>query len=167
MTKIQIHSLAYTPDKTAVVAEVTKNSDDGPVEHSFVYRENAKCRGDVYNAVEAAILEGSISIAAPPPLLPIEEPVLTQDDYELAIQDLLEKTARSRRYNQGANAFATYVNSSDPYWAAEALAFVKWRDAVWRYAYTQLDAVSAGEIAPPALDVFIASLPTPDWPEAN
>ena len=102
-----------------------------------------------------------------PPLLPIEEPVLTQDDYELAIQDLLEKTARSRRYNQGANAFATYVNSSDPYWAAEALAFVKWRDAVWRYAYTQLDAVSAGEIAPPALDVFIASLPTPDWPEAN
>ena len=90
-----------------------------------------------------------------------------QDDYETAIQNVLEETARSRRYNQGANAFATYVNSSDPYWSAEALAFVEWRDAVWRYAYDQLNAVQAGERQQPTVEALLAELPAPTWPDAG
>ncbi|SFO45135.1 hypothetical protein SAMN04488056_106118 [Cohaesibacter marisflavi] len=93
-----------------------------------------------------------------------ESPAPTQDDYEEAIQNLLEETARSRRYKQGATAFATYVTSQDPEWAAEAQAFVKWRDTVWRYAYQQLDAVLAGEREQPTLEELLAELPVPNWP---
>ena len=97
----------------------------------------------------------------------IEEPVLTQEDYTKAIQALLEKTALSRRYEQGATAFATYVNSKDAEWAAEAQAFVAWRDAVWRYAYQQLDAALAGEREQPTIEELLAELPKPTWPDAN
>ncbi|WP_321341522.1 hypothetical protein [uncultured Cohaesibacter sp.] len=95
---------------------------------------------------------------------PIEEPVLTQDDYEEAIQNLFEKTADSRRYEQGATAFATYVNSKDSEWAAEAQAFVDWRDTVWRYAYDQLNAVQAGDREQPSVEELLAELPEPNWP---
>ena len=87
----------------------------------------------------------------------------TEADYTQAIQNLLEETARSRRYEQGATAFATYVKSSDPVWAAEAQAFVKWRDAVWLYAYAQLDAVKAGERKQPTVEELLAELPTANW----
>nr|WP_321526632.1 hypothetical protein [uncultured Cohaesibacter sp.] len=90
----------------------------------------------------------------------------TEADYEASIQSMLDTAATERRYSSGAT-MATYVNSTNATWAAEAAAFVKWRDAVWLYAYTQLDAVTAGEIVPPALDAFLASLPTADWPEAS
>jgi hypothetical protein len=91
---------------------------------------------------------------------------VTPSDYANAIQAVLDQAAIERRYTSG-DTMATYVNSTNATWAAEAAAFVKWRDAVWLYAYTQLDAVKAGEIVPPALDVFLASLPTADWPEAS
>lgn len=91
---------------------------------------------------------------------------LTEADYEREIQSLLDTAAKARRYADG-NAMATYGHSTNESWAAEANAFIAWRDAVWQYAYTQLDAVKAGDITPPALDAFLASLPTADWPEAN
>nr|WP_321482620.1 hypothetical protein [uncultured Cohaesibacter sp.] len=90
--------------------------------------------------------------------------VPTQEDYTKAIQALLEKTALSRRYEQGATAFATYVNSKDTEWVAEAQAFVAWRDTVWRYAYQQLDAVLAGEREQPTIEELLAELPEPNWP---
>ena len=160
----RIHSLTYTPDKTAIVAKTTQDFGDGPVECDFVYRSDAKYKSAVYYAVEAAIQEGAISIDEP---APIEEPVLTQEDYTKAIQALLEKTALSRRYEQGATAFATYVNSKDTEWAAEAQAFVAWRDTVWRYAYQQLDAVQAGDREQPSVEELLAELPEPTWPDAN
>ena len=159
---IKIHSLSYTPDKTAIVAKTTQDFGDGPKECDFVYRSDAKYKSVVYYAVEAAIQEGAINIDEP---APIEEPVLTQEDYTKAIQALFEATASSRRYEQGATAFATYVNSKDAEWAAEAQAFVEWRDAVWRYAYDQLDLVQAGKRDQPSVEELLAELPKPNWPE--
>nr|WP_320141261.1 hypothetical protein [uncultured Cohaesibacter sp.] len=95
---------------------------------------------------------------------PIAASVPTQDDYTKAIQALFEETASSRRYEQGATAFATYVNSKDTEWAAEAQAFVAWRDTVWRYAYQQLDAVQSGDREQPSVGELLAELPKPNWP---
>ena len=88
---------------------------------------------------------------------------LTQDDYTKAIQDILNQAAIERRYTSG-DTMATYVSSTNATWAAEAAAFVAWRDAVWLYAYTQLAAVQAGERTQPTVDELLAELPTANWP---
>lgn len=83
--------------------------------------------------------------------------------YQLAIDAHVQATARGRGYNDAASC-ASYVSSSNPQWAAEAQAFVGWRDAVYVAAFTALGAVQAGEMAPPSVEDFIASLPEMVWP---
>lgn len=84
------------------------------------------------------------------------------DDYRHAIQRLIDAQAQSRRYDNG-NSLATYVTSSNPDWAAEAQAFVNWRDAVWVYAYTELDKVLSGEREQPSVEDFLKELPKIAW----
>ena len=88
---------------------------------------------------------------------------LTQADYGQAIQRLIDEQARTRRYNDGASC-ASYAASTIPTWAAEAQAFVAWRDAVWAYAYAELAKVEAGERSQPSVDEFLAELPDIAWP---
>lgn len=89
--------------------------------------------------------------------------VPTVADYQSAIQRRVDAAAVSRRYNDG-NALAGYVASTIPPWAAEAQAFVAWRDQVWAYAYAELDKVMRGERVQPTVEEFIAELPVIDWP---
>lgn len=100
---------------------------------------------------------GEVVSFEPPVALP------TEDDYRLAIQNLIDGHAQSRRYDSG-NSLATYVASSNPDWAAEAQAFVLWRDAVWAYAYVELDNVLAGEREQPSVEAFIGEFPEMMWP---
>nr|WP_314074900.1 hypothetical protein [uncultured Roseococcus sp.] len=97
---------------------------------------------------------------APPP-----SPALTEADYQHAIEAHVDAVARARRYS-GAAACASYVASTEPVWAAEAVAFVAWRDAVYRIAFAALDLVMAGQAEPPTIGGFLASLPVIEWPEA-
>ena len=94
------------------------------------------------------------------------EPVPTQDDYTKAIQAMLDNAAIARRYDSAAT-MATYTNSTNSDWSAEATAMVAWRDAVWLYAYQQLDAVLAGEREQPTIEELLAELPEPSWPDDN
>lgn len=94
---------------------------------------------------------------------PHEAPTLA--DYTAAIDARVESAARSRRYNSAAH-MASYVSSTVPEWAAEAEAFVSWRDAVWTYALAQFAAVESGSPAP-TIPEIIASLPSPAWPSAS
>lgn len=87
----------------------------------------------------------------------------TEDDYRLAIQNLIDSQAQSRRYDSG-NSLATYATSTIPQWAVEATAFVAWRDAVWAYAYAELDKVLAGERAQPSVEELLIELPEMVWP---
>lgn len=96
----------------------------------------------------------------PEPLTP--EQVI--DGFRLAIQSHVDQTAVSRRYDSG-NSLATYVNSTNPGWAAEAIAFVAWRDAVWAYAYAELDRVLNGDREQPTIDELLEELPEMEWPE--
>jgi len=90
-------------------------------------------------------------------------PAPTQADYQAAIEALVQATARSRSYDDAASC-AGYVASTVPTWRAEAEAFVAWRDGVYIAAFTALAAVQAGEMAPPSVEAFVASLPAMVWP---
>lgn len=78
------------------------------------------------------------------------------------MQSLLDRAAQSRSYENG-NSLAGYVASTNPQWAAEAQAFVAWRDAVWLYAYAELDKVMAGQREQPSVEAFIEELPVLEW----
>jgi len=84
-------------------------------------------------------------------------------DYRSAIQAHVDATARSRDYDSGVSC-TSWVASTNPVWAAEAQAFVAWRDAVWAYAYTELAKVEAGQREQPNVAALLAELPAMSWP---
>ena len=74
-----------------------------------------------------------------------------------AIDARIEDQARALGYNSAAH-LAGYAASTVPQWAAEAQAFVAWRDAVWLAAFeAEAAAVKAG--APPDPAVVLDALP--------
>lgn len=85
------------------------------------------------------------------------------DDYKLAIVAMLDSKAQERRYD-GAVSISTYVGSTNPQWAAEAQAYVAWRDRVWTYAYAELDKVLAGQRPQPTVADLLGELPDMVWP---
>lgn len=91
-------------------------------------------------------------------------PVPAQDDYTSAIQSVIDAAARSRNYTDGVS-LASYVASTVPGWAAEAQAFVAWRDAVWFYVYNELAKVLTGQRAQPSIAELISELPAIVWPD--
>lgn len=117
----------------------------------------------VRDAVSQWIADGrSVDPYTPPP--PPEPEPPTVEDYRAAIQNMLDDAARAKLYDSGLS-LSTYVNSTNPVWAAEAAAFVAWRDAVWAYAYTELAKVEA-ELRPiPTVEEFLSELPEIVWPE--
>jgi hypothetical protein len=99
---------------------------------------------------------------------PAEMPVLgrtpppTLADYQAAVEAHVEGTARARDYASAVSC-ASYVYSTNPAWAAEATAFVAWRDAVWIEVYGTLAAVQG--VAPaPTIAALVAGLPAMEWP---
>lgn len=78
-----------------------------------------------------------------------------------AVQDHLDSHARARGYRDSF-ALASYATSSVPKWAAEATAFVAWRDSVWLAAYN-----AASSEKPLDTDGLIATLPAEAWPPAQ
>ena len=85
----------------------------------------------------------------------------TIDDYKTAVQSHLDATAQSRLYTDG-NSLATYTTSTNPQWAAEAQAFVAWRDAVWQQVYAMW-AIPPDPVPTPA--EVVAGLPVIEWPK--
>ncbi|TGR71432.1 hypothetical protein EN837_08440 [bacterium M00.F.Ca.ET.194.01.1.1] len=84
-------------------------------------------------------------------------------DYENAIQNLVDSTARERQFRDGVT-LASYIGSTKPKWAAEAQAFVAWRDNVWFYAYGELAKVQAGQREQPTVEQFLAEIAPIAWP---
>lgn len=95
--------------------------------------------------------------------LGLASPIVSADDYAEAIEAHADAVARSRQYRD-ADRLASYVNSGNAVWAAEANAFGAWRDAVWVYAYTQIAAVQAGQRPQPSIAGLISELPVISWP---
>ncbi|NTA58415.1 hypothetical protein G6L32_07170 [Agrobacterium tumefaciens] len=96
---------------------------------------------------------------------PLPPPVPTITDYENGIQDLVDSTARERQFRDGVT-LASYIGSTKSKWAAEAQAFVAWRDNVWFYAYGELAKVQAGQRPQPTVEQFLAEIAPISWPVA-
>lgn len=79
------------------------------------------------------------------------------------VDDHVEATARSRGYN-GAAHMASYVTSTVPGWATEAVAFVVWRDQVWLTVFDYMLAVQTGAKPIPSEQTLLDALPKPNWP---
>jgi hypothetical protein len=95
--------------------------------------------------------------------VPPPAPPLSLADYEQAIQSHIDFKAASRGYRDGV-ALAGYVTSTVPMWAAEATAFIGWRDAVWLYSYGELTKVLNGEREQPTVQGLLDELPSMEWP---
>lgn len=93
-----------------------------------------------------------------------ESSPVTLDDYRFAIQATVDTVAQERSYDSGLTC-SSYLGSTNSGWAAEAAAFVAWRDAVWAYAYAELAKVEAGEREQPELAELIGELPAINWPD--
>lgn len=93
----------------------------------------------------------------------LPSPIVTADDYAAAIDDHIDAVARSRQYRD-ADRLASYVNSTNTAWSAEARAFVAWRDSVLRHAYEQFAAVQGGARTQPTIAGMVSELPTISWP---
>jgi len=94
-------------------------------------------------------------------------PPPTLDDYRIAVQAHVDATARARNYDSAVSC-ASYVASGNTVWAAEAQAFVAWRDAVWAYVFAELGKVQDGQRAQPTISEFIAEIAAivpMTWPE--
>ncbi len=76
-----------------------------------------------------------------------------------AVQTHLDATALQRE-DDSADRCASFVNSTNAVWAAEATAFVAWRDTCWA-AY--IAAVASEPYPTPA--ELVASLPSITWPQ--
>lgn len=82
-----------------------------------------------------------------------------------AIQTHLDEKAQEYQYDNIHTA-VSYREDENQRFAQEGRAFFEWRSRVWTYAMDKLAKVEAGEIEPPKLEDFIASLPEfepPEW----
>lgn len=90
-------------------------------------------------------------------------PPPTLDDYRRAVDAHVEAVATARGYNNAAT-LASYVTSTVTAWAAEAAAFIPWRDSVWVATFDRLAAVEGGAEPPASPAALVAELPAPPWP---
>jgi len=88
-----------------------------------------------------------------PIIVDYEAPALTVDSCNAFAQIQLEKVAQEWGYNSIVSA-ASYVNSTNTQFKAEAEALIEWRDKVWAETYT-----IKAENLPATADAFFALLP--------
>ena len=86
-----------------------------------------------------------------------------QEDYAAAIQVHVDALAQAKGYADG-RGLVTYATSSVAQWAGEAQAFIAWRDAVWLYAYAEMNKVNTGQRPKPTVAEIVSELPALVWP---
>lgn len=89
----------------------------------------------------------------------------TKAQFEAAIQAFIDAKPREKDFRDGVTLASYVADEDEPLWADQAKAFIKWRTAVWKYAYAELAKALAGEREIPAVDAFLTELPAIVWPE--
>lgn len=117
----------------------------------------------IFNVETGDIVERPLTPEEIADLEPTKDPSPTIISYETAIQNLVDSTARERQFRDGVT-LASYIGSTKPKWAAEAQAFVAWRDNVWFYAYGELAKVQAGQRQQPTVEQFLTEIAPIAWP---
>jgi hypothetical protein len=127
----------------------------------YVHRDADNKINGVYSNFQPGIAEEEMSDDNPEVIAFLNPVTIT--DYEDAIQNLVDSTARERQFRDGVT-LASYIGSTIPKWAAEAMAFVAWRDNVWRYSYGELAKVQAGQREQPTVERFLTEIAPIAWP---
>lgn len=73
-----------------------------------------------------------------------------------------ESVAQEKLYANAVSC-ASYANSTNPQWKAEAEAFIAWRDSLYAYGLSVFQAIAQGAAAP-SMDEFVAGIPNITWP---
>ena len=76
----------------------------------------------------------------------------------------VDSQAQARGYDSGVSC-ASYANSSNSTWTAEANAFIAWRDSVYAYAHEYERQVLDGSKTDYSILDFEAGVPQISWPE--
>jgi hypothetical protein len=101
---------------------------------------------DVHDSIKAQYYaQGwrTVPLTWKPPERP-KTPEQIQKELTDAIQAHLDGRARERGYDDIKSA-VTYEGDEDPIFAAEGLAYKRWRSAAWRYCYNQLALIQGGQ----------------------
>lgn len=89
--------------------------------------------------------------------------LIPASEYQAAIEKHIDAVAGQRGYSSGISC-ASYKDSTNPAWAAEAAAFIAWRDEAWAYALSELDDVMNGHRPRPSVAEFVSELKPMEWP---
>ncbi len=103
---------------------------------------------------------GEVEEYVPPP--PTPEEILRQ--FTGQIESWLDMVVAERGY-KSMERLVGYLNSTNPLWAAEALAGIEFRDAVWIKSIEVQTDVVAGKRSLPTFEEVIAEMPSIQWPE--
>lgn len=93
-----------------------------------------------------------------------DAPDKVQERLTAAVRAELDKQARALGYDSMLS-MVSYTTSSVKRFAAEAVAAVAWRDAVWLAVNKVVQAVKAGKQAGPTAAELAALLPAANWPK--
>ena len=143
-------------------------------DHGFYHPEIGywQTNADVPDDIRAGYPDGTVEVPLMPEAgaiwggnqwLPAPPQILTAEDYRLVVQAHVDAVAVARLYDSGVS-LASYVASTNATWAAEAQAFVAWRDAVWAQVYAMWG--SPPDPVPSPAEV-VAGLPVIEWPGAQ
>jgi hypothetical protein len=86
--------------------------------------------------------------------------------YKAAFDAHLDTVAQQRQYDNRLTIVA-YLSSTNPAWAAEAEAFIAWRDACLAKMFELQAAAEVGQGRSPTIDEFIMAMPVIEWPEPS
>lgn len=111
---------------------------------------------------ENAIYVGHIEYPADPQLYAAYRQKQIVDNYTDIVQNILDKTAQSRGYDNFIS-LSTYVNSSYIPFKNDAINALAWRDSVWVTCFDILAKGTSGEIPIPTEEEFITMLPLITW----
>ncbi len=85
------------------------------------------------------------------------------EDAVKSLDLLIDNKAKARGYDSTLS-ICTYLTSTNEQWAAEAKAFIEWRDAVWTRALKAKDDILSKSRTAPTQEEFIQELPELVWP---
>ena len=110
---------------------------------------------DANNNVVASLVDPAL------PPVPTTAQIIAQ--LETAVQTYVDSIAKKRGYDSGVSC-ASYASSTITTFAADALAFIKWRDDVW-ITCQQIENTDLAATPPiiPTASAVIAALPVAPW----
>lgn len=90
--------------------------------------------------------------------------VRLKEELQALTESMVDAVAKGRQYSNAVSC-ASYANSTNVAWKAEADAFIAYRDSVYEYGIDYMDRAQQGLIAEPSKEDYMSGFPVMVWPE--